>query len=286
MIFRGVAFGLAALCVAAGISAAAAGECPGNPGALGTSRVLYVDPTDHPRIGSAQYRETLPLAEGEVVLTFDDGPLANSARVLDILKAECIRATFFSVGAMASAHPAILRRAYDEGHSIGSHSQNHPLNLSHMPPDAAWQEMQGGAASIAKALGPSRPIAPFLRFPALNRTSDLETRAIAGGLMIWGTDIYADDWMRITPEEVARRPLERLRQAGRGMLLMHDIQARTVAALPQIIAGLKQGGYKIVHVAPAGAGGAKTETAAADWHAIDRERLGLPANMQSASHRK
>jgi peptidoglycan/xylan/chitin deacetylase (PgdA/CDA1 family) len=272
------------LCALAATPSAAA-ECPGHPDALGTSRVLYVDPAEHPLIGSIQYRETLPLADHEVVITFDDGPSSqNTPRVLDVLRSECVKATFFSVGAMARNAAAILRRAYDEGHSIGSHSQNHPLNLPHLPPNVAWQEMEDGIASVSKALGAGRAIAPFLRFPALNRTSDLELKALASGLMVWSADIYADDWLLITPEEVARRPLERLRQAGKGIVLFHDIHARTAAALPAFLAGLKQGGFRIVHVAPAGAGQSKTVTASVQWHALDRALLGLPANMQ-AMHR-
>ncbi len=274
---------LLALWVAA--APASARDCPGHPSALGTSRVLYVDPAEHPFIGSIQYRETLPLADHEVVLTFDDGPSSpNSAHILDILRSECILATFFSVGSMANGAPAILRRAYDEGHNIGSHSQNHPLNLPHMPADAAWKEIEDGIASVTRALGKGRAIAPFLRFPALNRTSDLELKAIASGLMVWSADIYADDWMHIPPEEVARRPLERLQQAGKGIVLFHDIQARTVAALPAFIDGLKQNGFRIVHVAPARSGAQKTVTADGQWHALDRSLLGLPANMLPARH--
>src|SRR5262249_40524154 len=87
-------------------SAAIAAECPGNPNALGTSRTIAVDPTEHARIGSMQYRETLPLEEGEVVLTFDDGPLPPyTNRILDILASECVKATYFLVGRMAQAHP-------------------------------------------------------------------------------------------------------------------------------------------------------------------------------------
>src|ERR1700759_3344425 len=56
-------------------TASAAGDCPGHPDALGTSRTLVVDPREHPRIGTMQYLQTLPLADHEVVLTFDDGPL-------------------------------------------------------------------------------------------------------------------------------------------------------------------------------------------------------------------
>ena len=88
------------------ISAANSTECPGNPGALGTSRVIAFDPTEHLRLGGMQYPETLPLRDKEIVLTFDDGPLPRyTNQVLDILAAECVRATFFIVGQMARAYP-------------------------------------------------------------------------------------------------------------------------------------------------------------------------------------
>ena len=77
---------LSMLATAIGAGSAAAADCPGNPGALGTSRTLVVDPREHPRIGAMQYAETLPLEDHEVVLTFDDGPLPpHSTEVLDIL---------------------------------------------------------------------------------------------------------------------------------------------------------------------------------------------------------
>src|SRR6516225_10160389 len=81
--------------------AAAASECPGNPNAIGTSRTIVVDPVEHPRLGSMQYREGLPLKDHEVVLTFDDGPLSpKTNHVLDTLAHECVKATFFLVGEM------------------------------------------------------------------------------------------------------------------------------------------------------------------------------------------
>ena len=83
-----------------------AAECAGKPDALGTSRTLMVDPTEHVRLGIMQYPETLPLSDHEVVLTFDDGPLPPyTNRALDILASECVKATFFLVGQVAKAHP-------------------------------------------------------------------------------------------------------------------------------------------------------------------------------------
>src|SRR5438105_2127039 len=85
-----------------GTAAAAADECPGRPDALGVGRVIVVDPTEHGRIGSMQYSESLPLADREVVITMDDGPLPPyTNKVLEALAAECVKATFFMVGRQA-----------------------------------------------------------------------------------------------------------------------------------------------------------------------------------------
>lgn len=270
------------LAIAAAVSTAhAAAECPGNPNALGTSRILTVDPGEHPRVGSIQYRETLPLADHEVVLTFDDGMAApNTPRVLDALKAECVRATFFAIGSVLRRSPALVKRAYDEGHSIGTHSLNHPVNMPHIPAATAEKEIADGVAAARTALGPTRNVAPFFRFPALNRTQELEDYAASQGLMVWSADHYADDWMRITPEEVAARPLQRLERAGRGIVLFHDIQGKTATALPAFLRGLKQRGFRIVHVVGAGAGHPKVATLPAQWRALDKSALDLPSHMQ------
>ncbi|HYI31252.1 MAG TPA: polysaccharide deacetylase family protein, partial [Bradyrhizobium sp.] len=91
-------------------AAAQAADCP-RPGALGTSRILVVDPAATPRVGLKSFPQTLPLADREVVLTFDDGPWpATTPRVLAALAQECVRATFFLIGKTASEHPALARR--------------------------------------------------------------------------------------------------------------------------------------------------------------------------------
>src|ERR1700682_2589119 len=115
---RGATLGLGLLvCITA--QTASAGDCPGNPDALGTSRILVVDPKEHPRIGTMQYAETLPLADHEVVLTFDDGPLPhNSNQILDILASQCVKATFFTIGIMARDYPEGVRKLREAGHSI------------------------------------------------------------------------------------------------------------------------------------------------------------------------
>src|SRR6201992_859886 len=144
---------------------ASAADCPGHPNALGTSRTLVVDPREHPRIGTMQYPETLPLADHEVVLTFDDGPLPrNSNQVLDILASQCVKATFFTIGNMARSSPEGVRKLRDAGHTIGTHTQTHPLSMNHMSIERARQEIDDGIASVRAALGESADatLAPFL----------------------------------------------------------------------------------------------------------------------------
>src|SRR5579872_2703207 len=117
----GLAIGGLGLVGTTGVRAA---DCPGNPDALGTSRTIVVDPSEHPRIGTMQYHETLPLEDHEVVLTFDDGPLPpRSTRVLEILASECVKATYFMVGRMAHSFPDMVRRIHAAGHTIGTHSE-------------------------------------------------------------------------------------------------------------------------------------------------------------------
>src|SRR3954451_24667787 len=95
----------------AAASARAAEPCPGHGDALGTARVLTVDAATTPRVGRKHFPQTLPLRPKEVVLTFDDGPEpGTTARVLDALKQECVRASFFLLGRSALAHPALARR--------------------------------------------------------------------------------------------------------------------------------------------------------------------------------
>src|SRR6266446_1790883 len=118
-------------CVAAQSTQAA--DCPDHPEAIGTSRTLVVDPREHPIIGTMQYAKTLPLADHEVVLTFDDGPLPKySNQILEILAAQCVKATFFIIGRQANANPEGVRKVVDAGHTVGTHSQNHPLTFNKM----------------------------------------------------------------------------------------------------------------------------------------------------------
>ena len=266
------------LAISAAIGTAAAGDCPGNPHALGTSRTIAVDPGEHGRIGAINYAETLPLVDKEVVLTFDDGPRPPyTNRILDILAAQCVRATYFIVGRMAKAHPELVRRAHQAGHTIGTHSMNHPFPFRDQGLARSKAEIEGGIAATAAALGDAAQLAPFFRFPGLGRTDPVEGYLGSRGLMIWSADFPADDWRRISAAEIVRRALHRLEAKGKGVLLLHDIQPATALALPTILSELQARGYRIVHVVPATAGRPKTLTTAEAWLIHPRPKPVVPA---------
>jgi peptidoglycan-N-acetylglucosamine deacetylase len=249
-------------------TAAAAEDCPGHPDALGTSRTLVVDPREHPRIGIMQYGETLPLHDHEVVLTFDDGPLPrNSDQILAILAAQCIKANFFLIGQQARAFPEGVRKLRDAGHTIGTHSWDHPLTMNRMPMERAKAEIDDGIAAVKAALGPDadKSLAPFFRIPGLMRAEAVEDYLASQGIQTWSADFPADDWRHISSQRVYDLAIQRIEARGKGVLLLHDIQARTVAALPRILATLKERGYRIVNVVPATPDRPATPTEPQEW---------------------
>ena len=199
-----------------------------------------------------QYRETLPLQDHEVVLSFDDGPIPrNSYQVLQILADNCVKATFFEIGEQARANPEGIRKLIEAGHTVGSHSQRHPLNFNRMSEEQAKKEVEAGIESIKAAMTDPNAIAPFFRIPGLMRAPPVEAYAEQQGLQIWSTDFLADDWHRISSAKVYDLAMKRLDEMGKGILLLHDIQPRTVGALPKILHDMKERGYRIVHVVPA-----------------------------------
>ena len=242
----------AAVIVAAtafGSGGASAASCA-NPNALGVSRVIAVNPQVMPVVGGADYGVRLPLAPGEVVLTFDDGP--NPATTTGVLKAladQCTRATFFMVGRQARAHPQAARQVRAAGHTIGTHSQNHPLGRLHG--SRATYEIDAGITSVTAALG--HPPAPFFRFPGLYRTREAESYLRQRGIMVWSVDVDSYDWKHNNTNVMLASTVSRLAARGGGILLMHDIKARTAQVLPKLLAMLKARSLRVVHVVPRGA---------------------------------
>jgi peptidoglycan-N-acetylglucosamine deacetylase len=225
--------------------------CPGNPDALSTSRVIVVDPTTTARVGRKQFAATLPLADKEVVLTFDDGPWPRTtSAVLDALRRECVRATFFLVGRNAAAHPELAKRELADGHTVAYHSFRHPL-LDRMKPEAAEAEIDRGFSAVDMALyghAASRPQTPFFRFPGFASTPYLLNRLAARHIAVFGADLWASDWRPMLPNRELHLLLDRLRAAHGGIILFHDTKRQTAVMLPAFLRFLKSEGYRVVQV--------------------------------------
>ena len=234
--------------------AAAAQTCPQNPDALGTARTLVVDAKTMQRVGRKHFPQTLPLAEKELVLTFDDGPWpGTTAKVLDALKHECVQATFFLLGRNARDYPQIAKRELAEGHSIGHHTYSHPL-LSRMSADRAQAEIDRGIEANEEAVyGVKRttPATPFFRFPGFASSPALLATVNSRGLVVFGADVWASDWEPMSPDQELRLLLSRIEKVRRGIVLLHDTKRQTAQMLPALLRELKRRGYRIVHVVAA-----------------------------------
>ena len=243
--------GLAAVLILLSTGNGAQARCANS--ALGTERTIRLDPALFQRVNGGEKR--LGLKNREVVLTFDDGPIAGKTdRILDILARDCVKATFFAVGQMARAYPALARRIVREGHTLAHHTHQHD-RLTGFSPVRAAQRIERGIESVEEAAYGSfsgNVRTPLFRYPYLasNRATDALLRE--RGLIAVGANIDARDWERISPETVLANIKRQLASEGRGIILMHDIQARTAVMLPRLLDWLRAEGYRVVHLAPPG----------------------------------
>jgi peptidoglycan/xylan/chitin deacetylase (PgdA/CDA1 family) len=232
----------------AGAAAKSAAKCD-NPNALGVSRTVEIDTTGGPGFGFEHFKQLDFLRDHEVVLTFDDGPWPTTPAVLKALAAECVKAIFFPIGKHATYYPEILRQVAAGGHSIGSHTWSHKdlTSMATKNPEEAKAEIEKAISAVKWALeDQAQAAAPFFRFPALRHPPELVTYLGTRNIAIFSTDLDSFDFKMRKPEQVIKSVMAKLQKHGKGIVLMHDFQKATSEAVPQLLAELKAGGYKIV----------------------------------------
>ena len=279
----------AALLCAPLAAAAAEPPCPGNPDALGTSRTVTVG-DDGPELGLKSYPHTLQLADHEVVLTFDDGPLpATTRRVLAALAHECVRATFFLIGRNAAATPALVKAEIAAGHTVGHHSFSHPEATERgLTEEAARQDIDRGFAADDKAAYGAvahEPRVPFFRYPGFGDTPALDAWLASRHVAVFGADLWASDWLKMTPDQELTLLMQRLDATRKGIVLLHDIKAQTADMLPAFLRALKANGFKVVHMVP-GHGATPIADAPAGWTSETEKSLAaiVPKLMRHSRH--
>ncbi|TAG09724.1 MAG: polysaccharide deacetylase family protein [Verrucomicrobia bacterium] len=179
-----------------------------------------------------------------IAITFDDGPHPqNTPRLLDILRARNVKATFYVIGRSVNLYPQVLRRTVAEGHEIGNHSQTHRL-LSKLSDSELRQEMSLCRDAVGRAAG----VMPRTMRPPygglLQRQRELVRAEFGYPTILWSVDPL--DWKRPGPGVVTSRILSGTSQGG--IVLAHDLHSQTVDAMPATVDGLLRRGFQFVTV--------------------------------------
>ncbi len=193
---------------------------------------------------------------GTIYLTFDDGPSNNTSKILDILKREDIKATFFLVNFNSSYNPAV-KRIYDEGHSIGIHSYTHNYKLIYSSVSAYFDDLNKMNDKIKTITGSDTKL---LRFPGgSSNTISSFNKGIMTTLVKevtnagyhyfdWNVD-SSDAWSARNSNDVYNNVINNLKN-GTNIVLMHDLSSneKTVNALEKIIKDAKEKGYTFANI--------------------------------------
>ncbi|ANS69722.1 xylanase/chitin deacetylase [Streptomyces lincolnensis] len=175
-----------------------------------------------------------------VALTFDDGPAAQeTATLLTYLAQYRARATFFTVGQNVAAHPDLVRAEARAGNEVGNHSWSHP-DLTKLTAEQVTYQLNRTSAAIKAATGK----APTLFRPPYGAVNDTVRHATKLSPVLWTLD--TEDWKYPDAAKVAQSVVGKVKPND--VVLMHDIHATSVAAIPEILRTLSARGYHFVTV--------------------------------------
>lgn len=201
----------------------------------------------------AKYKSTFLLSgsrsKREVALTFDDAPDDRfTPQILDVLKKEGVKATFFVIGNRVEAHPEIIKRMADEGHVVGNHSYNH-ANLPKLS-DADFRNQVTKTDDLVRSITGYKPM---LIRPPYGNISEMQIQWLASQhkkIIFWNVDSL--DWKGLNAEQVKTNILAHIHQGS--IVLQHaaggtgEDLSGTVHALPDIIKKLRSDGVKLVTI--------------------------------------
>jgi len=179
-----------------------------------------------------------------VALTFDDGPHAShTPRLLDILRARNVKATFYVIGKNVDLYPGIVRRTVAEGHEIGNHTYTHP-KLSSLSNDRVMSEIRKTDDAIVRACG-IRPKTLRPPYGALLQNQRQMIHSTFGyPTIMWSVDPL--DWKRPGSSVVTSRIVSATNNGA--IILVHDLHGSSVDAMPATVDALLRKGYKFVTV--------------------------------------
>lgn len=179
-----------------------------------------------------------------IAMTFDDGPSEKlTPKLLDLLAAHHIKATFFVIGQNVVDHPELVKRALKEGHEIGNHSWSHP-SFGKMSDESVRRELRKTDDAIVNACG----VRPTLMRPPYGSITARQKRWIHDEfgyrIILWDVDPL--DWKRPGASVVTSRIVKETRNGS--IVLSHDIHPGTIEAMPETLKELEAKGFKFVTV--------------------------------------
>jgi peptidoglycan/xylan/chitin deacetylase (PgdA/CDA1 family) len=200
-------------------------------------------PSPSPARRAASYN-SVHTSRPVLALTFDDGPHPElTPKLLDLLRREGVRATFYVIGRSVDEYPEIARRIVAEGHEIANHSYTHPA-LTGLSASRLASEIEKTTAAIERATG-RRPTNMRPPYGAINeRVRRTMTQTYGLDVIMWSVDPL--DWKRPGASVVTQRLVDGATPGG--ILLTHDIHPGTIEAMPETIKRLKEKGYGFVTV--------------------------------------
>lgn len=193
-----------------------------------------------------------PLSSKTVFLTFDDGPSGTTPRILDVLKANGVKATFFTLGLQVDDMPSIVRRTLKEGHCVLSHGYSHRYDLYNDPPKF-FEDIDRSMASIMKATSEKPPSYVRLpggannQYPRKKPFDECKKGLLNRGISYveWNASMDDSTFRKHTKNYMIENVLLKAKANSFIVVLMHDSAGKglTASALPEVIKGLKDMGF-------------------------------------------
>lgn len=196
-------------------------------------------------------------------LTFDDGPSANTALILDILKRYQVKATFFVIGNTSDKGKELYRRIVAEGHAIGLHGFVHDYAVAYQSADAYMNNLYRMQDLLYHTIGQRPTVSRFLggsnsgmgaKYGGLGLMKNLTARVRAEGLQYFDWNVSSADASKplLDAQTIVDSVLTGVKQHNQAVILMHDAPAKTttVDALPRVIEGLEAQGFVFAELTP------------------------------------
>ncbi len=193
--------------------------------------------------------------EKQAFLTFDDGPSSVTPRILDTLKQQNVKATFFVLGSNVKKKPDLVKRMYDEGHFIANHGYSHVYSKIYSSPQAVLDEYNSCNEEIRKAIGENEYNSHLFRFPGgITGGPYADLKCQANDLLMQNNIVHVDwnalngdaETNNLSVDFEIQRLNETIENKNSIVILMHDspLKSVTADALPQIIETLRNQGYE------------------------------------------